>query len=323
MTIRYQKLGYVALNVTDLERSVRFYRETLGLQDVGRDDGAIPGGAHHFRCSEDHHNIVLCAGAAPGLKRIGFEMESRAELERLYELLQNKGLTVWEVPAEECAALHQGRSIRMVEPFTGATFEFYESMREFGGQPYQPTVAKIQRLGHTVLRTPDYAEAVAFFTGVLNFKVSDSIEEAVTFMRCFPNPFHHSLGIGKGKVRGLHHVNFMVTEVDDIGRAIWRFNHEKVAIVNGPGRHPPSGSMFLYFLDPDGMTLEYSFGMEEFPEVAPRKPRVLEPIRASFDYWGAPVDPRKAAVGEIEAAVLPKARAKALTKAKQPAKAKA
>ena len=60
--------------------------------------------------------------------------------------------------------------------------------------------------------------------------------------------------------------------------------------------------MFLYYLDPDGLTLEYSFGMEEFPEVNPRKPRVLEPIRESFDYWGAPVDPRKSAVGEIEAA---------------------
>ena len=96
------------------------------------------------------------------------------------------------------------------------------------------------------------------------------------------------------------------------GRAIWRFNNEKVAIVNGPGRHPPSGSMFLYFLDPDGMTLEYSFGMEEFPEVAPRKPRVLEPIRASFDYWGAPVDPRKAAVGEIETVAVPRVVPRAL-----------
>jgi 2,3-dihydroxy-p-cumate/2,3-dihydroxybenzoate 3,4-dioxygenase len=105
----------------------------------------------------------------------------------------------------------------------------------------------------------------------------------------------------------------MVTEVDDIGRAIWRFNRAEVPIVNGPGRHPPSESMFLYFLDPDGLTLEYSFGMEEFPEVNPRKPRILEPIRESFDYWGAPVDPRKAAIGEIEP---PEDVARAATRAK-------
>ncbi len=302
--IRYRKLGYVALNVTDLKRSTAFYRDTLGLQPVENEQ---PGAGEpvFFRCDWDHHNVMLFQGAKPGLKRIGFEMESAAELERLFTLLKSKNLDVWEVPAEECARFHQGRSIRLSEPCTGATFEFYDHMREFGGQPFVPTVARIQRLGHVVLRTPQYADAVKFFTEALNFQVSDAIEDAVTFTRCFPNPFHHSLGIGNGKARGLHHVNFMVTEVDDIGRAIWRFNKEQVPIVNGPGRHPPSGSMFLYFLDPDGLTLEYSFGMEEFPETGARKPRMLEPIRASFDYWGAPVDPRKASVGGIESAQKP------------------
>ena len=297
--IRYKKLGYVALNVTDLKRSTAFYRDTLGLQPVDNERSGA-GEPQFFRCDWDHHNIMLFEGAKPGLKRIGFEMESAGELERLFQHLKAHKQIVWEVPTEESARFHQHRSIRLHEPHTGATFEFYDHMREFGGQPYVPTVAKIQRLGHLVLRTPAYADAITFFTEVLNFQISDVIEDAVTFTRCFPNPFHHSLGIGNGKTRGLHHVNFMVTEVDDIGRAIWRFNQAQVPIVNGPGRHPPSGSMFLYFLDPDGLTLEYSFGMEEFPETGARKHRVLEPIRASFDYWGAPVDPRKAAVGEIE-----------------------
>jgi 2,3-dihydroxy-p-cumate/2,3-dihydroxybenzoate 3,4-dioxygenase len=297
--IRYRKLGYVALNVSDLERSNVFYRDTVGLMPVPFD--TAPGSPRLFRCDWDHHNIMLFQGE-PGFKRAGFEMESAAARDALFEALQNKGLKVWEVPQAESSRFGQGRSFRLVEPFTGATLEFYDTMREFGGQPYVPTVAKIQRLGHVVFRTPDYAEAIGFFTGVLNFRVSDAIEDMVTFMRCFPNPFHHSVGIGKGKARGLHHVNFMVTEVDDIGRAIWRFNKEQVPIVNGPGRHPPSGSMFLYYLDPDALTLEYSFGMEEFPEIAARKPRLLEPIRESFDYWGAPTDPRKAAVGAIEGA---------------------
>jgi 2,3-dihydroxy-p-cumate/2,3-dihydroxybenzoate 3,4-dioxygenase len=294
--IRYRKLGYVALNVADPARSESFYRELLGLQPVGEG----PAGCRFLRCSFDHHNVVLFKSDAPGLKRVGFEMESRAALDALRERLAQKGLRVIEVARDECAAFHQGASIRVVEPFSGATLEFYESMREFGGQPYQPTVAKIQRIGHIVLRTPDYDDAVEFYASVLGFRISDVIDGLVTFMRCFPNPYHHGLGIAQGPKRSLHHVNFMVTEVDDIGRAIWRFQNAKVPIVNGPGRHPPSGSMFLYFLDPDGLTLEYSFGMEEFPEANARKPRILEPIRESFDYWGAPTDPRKSAVGEIE-----------------------
>ena len=78
----------------------------------------------------------------------------------------------------------------------------------------------------------------------------------------------------------------MVTDMDDIGRAFNRMPENDIPIVFGPGRHPPSGSIFYYFLDPDGMTVEYSFGMEEFPEHNPRKPRSLEPRPDSGDYWG-------------------------------------
>ena len=38
-----------------------------------------------------------------------------------------------------------------------------------------------------------------------------------------------------------------------------------VPIASGPRRHPPSDRMFLCYLDPDGITVEYGFGMEELP----------------------------------------------------------
>ena len=114
--------------------------------------------------------------------------------------------------------------------------------------------------------TPKFDEAVDFYLNVLNFQNSDSVDNLVMFMRCFPNPFHHSFGLINGNRQGLHHVNFMVTEIDDVGRGLWRFKANDVPVVRGPGRHPPSGSVFLYVLDPDQLTVEYSFGMEEFPE---------------------------------------------------------
>jgi 2,3-dihydroxy-p-cumate/2,3-dihydroxybenzoate 3,4-dioxygenase len=57
-----------------------------------------------------------------------------------------------------------------------------------------------------------------FFRDVLNFRESDSIGEIMTFMRPFPSPFHHGIGVGKGPKRVIHHLNFMVSEIDDIGR---------------------------------------------------------------------------------------------------------
>ena len=91
----------------------------------------------------------------------------------------------------------------------------------------------------------------------------------------------------------------MVSEIDDVGRARNRLINAGVDIVFGPGRHMPSGSVFLYFLDPDGMTAEFSFGMEEFPEENPREARMLENSAQTMDLWGGMPKPEFCKRGEI------------------------
>jgi 2,3-dihydroxy-p-cumate/2,3-dihydroxybenzoate 3,4-dioxygenase len=294
-TARYRKLGYVALNVTDVARSREFYSNQVGLEWNG--EGAE--GEQFFRCTPDHHSVILYPAKAPGLKRIGFEMESPGELKALRTQLEVADVETFEVEATEERNLRQKGTFRICEPFTGATFEYYSSMRQAPAN-YTVTLAKIQRLGHVVLKTGDFDRAVEFYTDVLGCRISDVVDGQVTLMRCFPNPYHHGVALGKADAPGLHHVNFMVSEIDDIGKAMVRFKKSDVPIVYGPGRHPASGSVFLYYLDPDGMTVEYSFGMEEFPEENARPHRVLEPIPQSSDLWGNTRDPRMASVGIIE-----------------------
>lgn len=297
--IRYKKLGYVELNVTDLARSRDFYERMVGLEFVG--EGAQ--GEALLRCDADHHNLVLHRAARPGLKRIGWMLEDEAQFERLHGRLAAHGVAWREVAAEECRRRQLGRVTRMVEPDSGVTFEFY---RPAETRPYEfrPSVARIQRLGHAVIRTAHFHAVTQFLREVLNFAESDAIGEAIAFFRCFPNPYHHGFGVGNAAQNGWHHVNFMVTEIDDIGRALHRLRGAEVPIVYGPGRHPASGSVFLYWLDPDGMTVEYSFGMERFPEHAPRAPRTLPPGPEFFDSWGSRPDPRMASRGELERAAL-------------------
>jgi hypothetical protein len=107
-------------------------------------------------------------------------------------------------------------------PNTRATLEFYIPADDASDRTFQPTHTRIQRFGHIVLGTPHSSEAVAFFRDVLNFRISDSIGENLTFMRPYPNPFHHGIGMVRSGRPVLHHVNFMVTEIDDIGRALHR-----------------------------------------------------------------------------------------------------
>ncbi|MGI4815138.1 MAG: VOC family protein [Janthinobacterium lividum] len=298
--VRYKRFGFLALNVTDLDKSFDFYSKVVGLKEVPSDTP----GYKFVRCSEKHHDIALFQSDKPGIKRIGFEVESVGELDKLRQVLDQHGIPHSEIPDEDQRIMHISAGVRTLEPVTQCTIDFYPTMEQID-EPYVPPLAKIQRLGHLVLKSADYNATVKFFTEVLNFKISDSIKDRVTFLRCFPNPFHHSLGVGNGNGKsGFHHVNFMCTDVDDIGQNYWRLQKLNVPIVNGPGRHLPSGSMFLYYLDPDGMTVEYSFGMEEFPEHDPREPRYLEPVPESNDLWFSPIDPRKAAVGNIEPSEL-------------------
>lgn len=285
--IRYRKLGRVELGVTDLQRARRFYQETVGLQYVGSGSS----GEVLLRCDDDHHNIVLHASKSAGLRVAGFALEDSSQFEPLLGALRQAGLSPHEVPAEHCAQRRQQRAIRVFEPQVGAVIEFYLP-EEDAPRPFQATVARIQRLGHVVFNTPHAAKAITFWRDVLNFKVSDSIGDMITFMRCWPNPWHHGVGIARSECQSLHHVNYMVSEIDDIGRALARLRKADAPVVFGPGRHPASDSIFLYFLDPDGLTMEYSFSMEAFSEFYPREARQLPLAPEWLDYWGSNRDPR-------------------------------
>lgn len=301
---RYRKLGYVELNVSDLPRSRAFYEEMVGLQFVDEGPGFV-----RFRCDSDPYSVVLHQAAVPGYKCAGLMLEDERQFDVLHECLRAAKVAFEELPADVCARKWAKRITRMVEPYSGATLEFYVLTPDAPRPAFQPTHTKIQRLGHIVFTTPQATESTRFFLDVLNFRVSDAVGEFITFMRPFPSPYHHGLGVARGPRPLFHHLNLMVTEFDDIGRGLNRCNRTGVPIVFGPGRHVASGSAFLYYLDPDGITLEYSFGMEEFPEVNPRAPNVLPPKPESIDTWGAPQDPRFATVGEIERHVIETAQA--------------
>lgn len=300
---RYKRLGYVALNVSDLERSTAFYRDLVGLAvtEQGEQVSAL-------RCSRDHHNLLLYAADAPGLKRIGFELESRRDLDAAREHVASLGLAVEDVGAEELKALRTVSAFRFRLPGSGLCIEYFVQMMHLAAA-YQPTVAKIERLGHVVVNVADFDGALGWLTGKLGFVVSDFVPGFAAFLRCHPNPLHHSMAILTGETDHLNHVNFMVTDVDDIGQGMNRMKRNDVEIVFGPGRHQPSESIFLYWLDPDQMTVEYSFGMETFPEQGAREARLLEPVPGTLDTWGSTPSPKFGKVGAIEqAAGAPKNR---------------
>src|SRR5262249_6364388 len=104
---RYRKLGYLSLNVTNLERSIAFYRDMVGLELTGRE-----GEVAFLRCSAQHHEIALTEAPKAGVKRIAFEMESAKDLDEAAAHVRSLGVQVDEVPESETRSLHIGRAVR-------------------------------------------------------------------------------------------------------------------------------------------------------------------------------------------------------------------
>jgi catechol 2,3-dioxygenase-like lactoylglutathione lyase family enzyme len=94
------KIGHVVLNVSDLERSVRFYTQVLGFRvsDVYTPDIA-PGGMVFMRCNADHHGVALVgklAGQSPSaeLNHLAFEVGTLDEVLRAREHLEKHGVAI-------------------------------------------------------------------------------------------------------------------------------------------------------------------------------------------------------------------------------------
>ena len=94
-------LGHVVFYVKDLERSLEFYRDLLGFQEVGR---IFNGGAAALTSGRTHHELLLIqVGDAPGpqqgrrrgLYHIGIKVgDSLDELKTAKRDLEQAGVTI-------------------------------------------------------------------------------------------------------------------------------------------------------------------------------------------------------------------------------------
>ena len=96
LPFKVQKLGHAVVNVSDLERSKRFYTEVLGFKvsDVYGPD-MMPGGMVFLRSNGDHHCLALVGGApaadsktARTLHHLAFELATLDEVFRARDHLK-------------------------------------------------------------------------------------------------------------------------------------------------------------------------------------------------------------------------------------------
>lgn len=285
---RYKRLGYLALSVTDIDASTRFLRDIFSLDYVEQAED----GARYFRVGVGHHDLILTQAEQASCLRTSWELESPEDLDAAHAHFCALGLDPVWVEAFECARLFLAKAFRVVDPIIGATWEYFVEMVNYCS-PLQNRVTSFQGGKHFGIYVPDNRAMTKFLCQSAGFIVSDYIGDSqISLARAWPNPNHHSIGtveMPDEPVR-LHHIAFMVNEIDDIGRLYNRCKNLGVDIQFGMGRHPTSGSIHLYIYGPDNFVWEYTLGMEQFPETGARQPRFMSDKPEHYDLWGAMPD---------------------------------
>jgi len=279
--IELRDIAYVRSGVADLDKAVDFATRIVGLELQQQTEPRVA----HLRSDHRHHCLAFVEGRS-GVLATGFEVTDDDALDRAETELEASGYTVRRGDQNEARSRRVRNVIGFDDPF-GNRIELVSQQETITRPVRFARIAGISEFGHVCLDAPDVHEAYQFWRTTFNAKVSDWIGDAACLMRI--DPVHHKLAVFQGNEPGLCHMNFQVESIDDLFRN-WHFLLDNgVEIIQGPGRHPQSTAIFLYFLGPENFSYEYSFGVQRIEDEAAWQPRSFDPSeRGSIDMWLGP-----------------------------------
>ena len=158
--------------------------------------------------------------------------------------------------------------------------------------------ARVQRLGHVVLQTTKYREALDFYLHTLGMIVSDFLfypgqrarGPVMSFIRCDRGSIpadHHTLALALGPSSRYVHSAYQVCDLDALAAGGEYLTDNGYFRSWGIGRHIQGSQIFDYWRDPDGFLVEHFADGDMFDNT-------LEPGWAPFTasglaQWGPPV----------------------------------
>jgi len=265
---RITQLGYLGLEVSDLDGWKAYAADVLGLAL----NGADADGTAFLRMDENHHRIALHPGGRDDIAYAGWEVRDEAALRAVAERLQRQGTAVaWGTPSEAAARRVMGL-LKALDP-NGVAVEVYWGPLVQAERPFvSPRVIggfEAGRLGagHIVLSVDDYEASLRFYRDGLGLLISDFIEldmggagtTTVAFLHCGPR--HHSLAFAQfPAAKRLHHFMLELRDMDDVGATYDVCAERGVTITSTMGRHTNDRMTSFYMQTPSGFLLEYGHG---------------------------------------------------------------
>jgi catechol 2,3-dioxygenase len=259
--VRLVKLGHVALTTPDLETSVGFFRDVVGLEEVERTGGSV-----YLRAwgEWDHHTLVLTAGEESLVEHIAWRAGAPAQVRQFSEALRAAGTEVEHLQAGEEAG--QGEAIRFALP-SGHRFEIYYEMLRTPAPPGHRSTLKSRpgrayargisprRIDHVNINVPEPAGVHAWLAEHLGFQMRERLTVAGEVLAGWMSvtPLAHDIAvIGEplGRRAMLHHLAYYCDNPAEVLRAAEVVREHGLPIEVGPGKHGGTEGFFLYLRDP-------------------------------------------------------------------------
>lgn len=299
------KLGHFGLVSTDLEKSLWFFKEVIGLEETDVQDGV-----HYLRAWGDfeHHTLTIRAGEESHLDHIAWRTKRREDVDLFAEQLQNSGMTIEWV--EEGTEKGQGKAFRFKLP-SNHTFEIYFDMEKTLASPETRSVLKNQthkswnrgvsprRIDHVNLLSSLPANELSdFMQEHLGFNLREYVEApdgSYVGAWLSVTPLVHDIAFSfdpnSPSTHEVHHIAYWLDNAQDLLRAA-DILKENGIYFKGPGKHGISQAMYIYAIDPgSGVRLEiFTNGYLIFePDWEPIR-WTVEEMEIGFTYWGDQMD---------------------------------
>lgn len=276
-----QKLGYVALNVRDLDACVRDAVEVTGVALVEKTENRAL-----LTSNQRHAELVMYRAGKDEIRRIGLEALTADAVDKVAARVREAGLSILSetpsLPTIERAVTFASSEGHVIEVHTPMAMD--RPLR-YVGPGIHPryidhvnlTAADPERLVHELSRT----------VGLLLSERTTGHE--LCWLRAGDGR-HHTVGVLKGRT-GIHHYSWEFANFSDFKRLGDILDSLDRVLAWGPGRHGAGDNIFAYYVDAGGFMVECTAEMEVIGDPN-LPPRIVDPGENLSNYkvvnrWGA------------------------------------
>jgi catechol 2,3-dioxygenase len=270
-------MGPVHLTVSDLERSLAFYRETLGLAVLGRDDGRAslgagerellvlveePGARPAYGHTGLYHFALLLPERAHLATWLAHVARERVPLAGLSDHFVSEAIYLSD-PDGHGIEVYWDRPRDVWEGQVGARMTTMPlDTRSLLGELEDPATAPFDGLpagtvmGHVHLKVAAIADTVAFYRDVLGFGLMAQLGAQAAFLAA--GGYHHHLGANTWESAGatpppdgtaaLRQATIVLPDAAERDRVVGRLEragHESGTGDDGPAAVDPSGNALV------------------------------------------------------------------------------